>query len=334
MGTVYTLPHVDINDANAILNQGIYEYAFVNNSTNVVTYRYLGANADNVYIAFYIVSNRPGSIVASKAQFSIGATDVRNSTIFDHSTGPVNADDDGVGGYSYHYTIPSSYHVAAMPNDAYASLAEAKAAIQSRIGGIVYNFAVTDISSSQLVVDSGKLVVEGDIPDSAHYSYYYMATDTPGVQMAAYMSGAEYYYIACNTSFNMRFVTVKDTTINYDSGIINIDADNLSIDRYSRLFTSPDASRDNQIFYINLFNNESECLEALRGGALIPITYRLTNCTAPDAPSSALHGSTVTVTLNFTEGFGLVNASDAYVMNNGVLIPSSVANNVLTFTMP
>ena len=65
------------------------------------------------------------------------------------------------------------------------------------------------------------------------------------------------------------------------------------------------------------------------------ITYRLTNCTAPDAPQFAAIGSEVTVPLIFTEGFGVNNPStDAYVMNNGVLVPSTYSNGTLTFTMP
>ena len=70
-------------------------------------------------------------------------------------------------------------------------------------------------------------------------------------------------------------------------------------------------------------------------GGVKPIIYRLTNCTAPDAPSSAASGSEVTVNLNFTEGFAVNNPStDAYVMNNGVLVPSTYSNGTLTFTMP
>ena len=66
-----------------------------------------------------------------------------------------------------------------------------------------------------------------------------------------------------------------------------------------------------------------------------PITYRLTNCTAPTAPAEAAVGDTVTVTPTFPTGYGVVNpATDAYVMNNGVLVPSTYSNGTLTFTMP
>lgn len=66
-----------------------------------------------------------------------------------------------------------------------------------------------------------------------------------------------------------------------------------------------------------------------------PITYRLTNCTAPSAPTEAGIGDMVTVPFQFTSGYGIVNpSSDLYVTNNGVVIPSQYSNGVLTFTMP
>lgn len=65
------------------------------------------------------------------------------------------------------------------------------------------------------------------------------------------------------------------------------------------------------------------------------ITYRLTNCTAPSAPTEAIIGETVTVPFQFTSGYGIVNPlSDVYVTNNGVVVPSQYSNGVLTFTMP
>lgn len=68
---------------------------------------------------------------------------------------------------------------------------------------------------------------------------------------------------------------------------------------------------------------------------LLPINYRLTNCTAPDGPQSASVGSTVNIPFVFTEGYGFINPSvDVYVTCNGVSVPSTYSNGVLTFTMP
>ena len=70
--------------------------------------------------------------------------------------------------------------------------------------------------------------------------------------------------------------------------------------------------------------------------ARVPTTYRLTNCTAPDAPSEAAPGDTVIVPLVFSEGFGIVNPTDAYVTNDGDSVASTwnANDNTLTFTMP
>lgn len=70
------------------------------------------------------------------------------------------------------------------------------------------------------------------------------------------------------------------------------------------------------------------------GTDFYPINYRLTNATAPGAPTEAAVGDTVTVSLTFPSNYGVVNTNNAYVTNNGVVIPSTYANGVLTFTMP
>ncbi len=65
-----------------------------------------------------------------------------------------------------------------------------------------------------------------------------------------------------------------------------------------------------------------------------PITYRPTNCSFPNAPTEATVGNTVVVPVTFPAGYGLVNESNIYVTNNGVVIPSTYSNGQLTFTMP
>lgn len=87
---------------------------------------------------------------------------------------------------------------------------------------------------------------------------------------------------------------------------------------------------------IPLYSSRNEALEAFAAGiASYPITYRLTNCSAPTAPIEAMIGDTVEVTPSFSSNYGIINPmTDVYVMNNGVLIPSTWSNGVLTFTMP
>lgn len=85
--------------------------------------------------------------------------------------------------------------------------------------------------------------------------------------------------------------------------------------------------------YIDAYSTKEDLLRDLY--RIYPITYRLTNCTAPSAPTKATVGDTVTVPFQFTSGYGIVNpASDVYVTNNGVIVPSQYSNGVLTFTMP
>ena len=80
------------------------------------------------------------------------------------------------------------------------------------------------------------------------------------------------------------------------------------------------------------YDSESDALRALND--IHSITYRLTNCTASTAPTEAAAGDTVIVPLTFPSGYGVANASNVYVMNNGVLVPSTYSDGVLTFTMP
>lgn len=69
-------------------------------------------------------------------------------------------------------------------------------------------------------------------------------------------------------------------------------------------------------------------------GIRYPITYRPTNCSFLGAPTEAAIGDIVVVPVSFPDGYGLVNESNIYVTNNGVVIPSSYSNGQLTFTMP
>lgn len=99
------------------------------------------------------------------------------------------------------------------------------------------------------------------------------------------------------------------------------------------------SSLNNTGIYSTRYSSFDEILEADFHPYVIsqmyPITYRLINCTAHSAPTEAAIGDTVTVPLQFTSGYGIVNpSSDVYVTNNGVVIPSTYSNGVLTFTMP
>lgn len=65
------------------------------------------------------------------------------------------------------------------------------------------------------------------------------------------------------------------------------------------------------------------------------IAYRLTNCTAPSAPTEAAVGDTVNVPLVMQQGYDIVTPStDIVVTNNGVVVPHTYSNGNISFTMP
>lgn len=94
------------------------------------------------------------------------------------------------------------------------------------------------------------------------------------------------------------------------------------------LFQGPDTSSIPSGTYIY------DSVDDVFAAPTYPITYRLTNCTAPSAPDEAAVGDTVTVPFVFEDGYGIVNDANVFVTNNGVVIPSTYANGHLTFTMP
>lgn len=95
---------------------------------------------------------------------------------------------------------------------------------------------------------------------------------------------------------------------------------------------SPHVFETNEMQGIDYFSNQIDARNALMG--LYPITYRPTNCSFPNAPTEAIVDETVVVPVSFPDGYGLVNESNIYVTNNGVVIPSTYSNGQLTFTMP
>lgn len=83
------------------------------------------------------------------------------------------------------------------------------------------------------------------------------------------------------------------------------------------------------------FDNQQDAVDAVTALISKPITYRLTNCSAPGAPQYATSGSTVSVPLSVSAGYSFINPStDIYVTNNGTVVPSTYSNGVVTFTMP
>lgn len=164
------------------------------------------------------------------------------------------------------------------------------------------------------------------------------ATLEDNVFIASYVDSRYEFIIASASPFNLS-IAIYDTSHNIIDtlhGPAYIDTDSVGIGCYSVSDWNNITLTDYNLFLdsFSSFNNAKEALLSAIG-ITKNITYRLTNCTAPGAPQSASVGSEVTVPLVFTEGFAVNNPStDAYVMNNGVLVPSTYSNGTLTFTMP
>lgn len=131
------------------------------------------------------------------------------------------------------------------------------------------------------------------------------------------MSGSlsHFTHIGSSDETIITFTSVSATRYNY--GYSDIEFDNISpvVESYS--------SKD------ELFR----AFDAIMRVAY-PITYRLTNCTAPDAPTEAAVGDSVSVSFVYTEGYGITDNTNVYVTNNGVIVPSTYSDGVLTFEMP
>lgn len=65
-----------------------------------------------------------------------------------------------------------------------------------------------------------------------------------------------------------------------------------------------------------------------------PITYRLTNCTAPNAPTEASGGSEVVINITPSQGYILRSSGVSVVDSNGVSVPYILQGNQIMFTMP
>ena len=109
-------------------------------------------------------------------------------------------------------------------------------------------------------------------------------------------------------------------------------------DSYINLWISGSLTGSNHFSTTNLdgYSTHAELLAAIAPyrRVLYPITYRPINCSFANAPTEAAVGDTVVVSVTFPDGYGLVNESNIYVTNNGVVIQSSYSNGQLTFTMP
>ena len=202
--------------------------------------------------------------------------------------------------------------------------------------GTVYSVPNTGLSD-QIITTNG-LMAATLLENSVEQYTYWFGSNVNSVAIGFYtLPNTRFgWYIASINQFTVRESAkyangssseIIEVTGEYDSSLSKFIYDGQN---------TPSGAGISLSWHVNPYSSLTEAKEAvLNWQPMRNITYRLTNCTAPDAPQSASSGSEVTVPLIFTEGFGVNNPStDAYVMNNGVLVPSTYANGVLTFTMP
>lgn len=139
------------------------------------------------------------------------------------------------------------------------------------------------------------------------------------------------------TAESVEYVEIKRTLNNVYS-IGNSHTSTLSVSYGTDyLYTS---QRFGIVYYVSdypIYSNLETTLAALAGPIdnMYPITYRLTNCTAPSAPAEAAVGDTVNVPLVMQQGYDIVTPStDIVVTNNGVAVPHTYSNGTISFTMP
>lgn len=186
-------------------------------------------------------------------------------------------------------------------------------------------------NSASIIQDNGMWLLDRTDIENKVSKIYLCASKSS--YCACYMNDTVFhYYVKSSAVYYVNNLTKKLTTpyIEYNSR----EVDEVLFHGYFTISSAIILSYTlNPIIQAALYNSEEECLRAL-GLLENPITYRLTNCTAPNAPSEAKVGDTVVVPFVFGEGYGIVNDANVFVANNGVVIPSTYADGILTFTMP
>ncbi len=157
-------------------------------------------------------------------------------------------------------------------------------------------------------------------------------------------NGYFYYSFTPATAarYNFHGYVIKNSSIISTSGagyettdFITVDGTRYFLDRVSALgIGSYGVTNPVYTFDVLPSNDLTDAIRTVWGIPKYPITYRLTNASASSAPTEAAIGDTVNASFAFPSGYGIANSNNVYVMNNGVIIPSTYSNGTLTFTMP
>lgn len=209
--------------------------------------------------------------------------------------------------------------------------------------GISYSWVplVTSPYTYQTILDTGLFVgyVTNEGTPFDDKKWYASTTNSTSGVKAGYANGSLYFFSLVSSTYVPMAASTRTSIDNNYLGYSFVGTNTgTRIHYYKRWKGSdyPDAYPGP--LYFNNFPAEADLFSAVDdgnwNGSNYPITYRPTNCSFPGAPTEAAVGDTVVVPVTFPDGYGLVNESNIYVTNNGVVIPSSYSNGQLTFTMP
>lgn len=140
-------------------------------------------------------------------------------------------------------------------------------------------------------------------------------------------SSDRYYYIAINKNSSWIHSTVSISDINSSS--YRSSAWGFTVNANEPLYGSND-----NLGYPMIVNPYSSLIEAEQALGIYPITYHLTNCTAPSAPIKAASGTEVVVNITPSQGYILRSSGVSVIDSNGISVPHIVQGNQIAFTMP
>lgn len=218
---------------------------------------------------------------------------------------------------------------------------------REEINGTLGTLAQCVVTSAQSVISGATLVWTLRDPQNVTWRFYAGVNRNDvkyGIFTGDGVSSNYEAIMGCHNQYDLRLVVVdQSNVVGYDSNILNITADGQSLGggvKSSRARMEP---FDTMLSLAQTPYDTREALvialrEALGIGG--SITYRLTNCTAPQAPTSAVTGTTVVVELEFPEGFTVINPeNDVIVRNNGIIINSNYSagqsnTGTVSFIMP
>lgn len=155
------------------------------------------------------------------------------------------------------------------------------------------------------------------------------------VKCGVYSTGNSMFVFASKTSGANVYLVRKNNnsySLSFTGTLSSYNAD------YDLYYFGTQYALTDRTWNIRLYGTFNDVMAAFNDGQWDikhPITYRLTNCTAPSAPAEAAVGDTVNVPLVMQQGYDIVTPStDIVVTNNGVAVPHTYSNGTISFTMP